>query len=434
MQIAKHIKEHAVLGVSGAGANAEYVNTAAELTRRVAAVGSRVTLRDTLSENIAISASTTVVGTGTTWYDTPIFRVNDLVLFGTDTQYYKIKEVTDNTHFELYEAYTGTPASTTMTYKTHYMDWYTFILMPGTYVLDGLSVFPGQSFTAIDKNNVRISEQDASPSTPFVNWSENRMYNLSLTPSESFGTVDGFIQGSTDGWAGMESRIDNCLINHGSAAGEHGGGQLRLPLVAKGKSYITNCFIRTRGNAYFAECNSDATSSIADTEVNISHCNFEYAADFITPVGADQTPGCIANNIVSTLNIEHCSLGSTEDYGVEVTGATAAYAIIKLAGVASALNISHTKIRGNNTNTSSLNTYGLDIRNASAVNIYDTDIEIAGTQANGIKSINAGAVVNVRHSRIKSSSVCIDQVAGAVNYDAHTSIITGSNNGTSADT
>jgi hypothetical protein len=441
MGIVNHIKEHAMLGLTGAYSGLSIpVSSAAELAAQVASYGDRKTLRvDAGTPTLTLTnGSPTVTGGGTAWRATTPEgillnpRIDDLILFGSDTRYYKIKSVDLDTQLTLYEDYAGSNVTTTATaMKTYYMSWVSFVLMPGEYAL-GIAVYPGQSFVGIDRHACIVSEESTTPPTPFTDWGENRLSNLTIAPTNDFGTVDGLftcarLSGAPSKvWGGMESIVSNCTLSTMNLNGAHNGGEMRLPLFGGGKSTITGCSIVSDNPAGFGGPGGAVDPTSANAIVNLhnnlmsTNKGFENGTSFASPI-------MFAFSDPATYNIDHAT-AIMEDLAVSPSSFVGSPGSmwVPSTGLATPpiINISHLTSRVVNNRVSGTSVPAcIQVDGEATVNISQSDLDAQGTGAQTIRCTHASAVINVRGSRISGGTNSIDCSAGIVNVDTASTLI-----------
>jgi hypothetical protein len=327
-----------------------------------------------------------------------------------------VKNITSETTLTLEEAYAGAMIiETAMKFRIYRIDWTTFILLPGDHVVNGLSVFAGQAFTAMDRSSVHISEKATTPTPVFLNWGENRLSNVTVAPTVAFGSVDGLARPQADIWAGAESVIDNCtleILNYGS----HAGGNVRLPYLNGGRSIIKNTIIRhDEGLHFFGNDVAGAvTATNYNTRVDIIDCMLDVIPTIKSlDAGASFAFGSVHISRLGTFNLKNILMTQEENY---VTPFAAAGDVGSIwVNQPAIVNLNNVRSNVSNKASNGVRTSNVLVDDAAEVNITHCDLEASGTSGTSIYCNHASAVINVRHSRIKGSSNSINNIAGTVN-------------------
>jgi len=442
MSLESHIQEHVALRLGGLGSrNLAMVNGPQQLISKVNAFSDRKRVRvnhgtPTLT---LTNGSAVVTASGTTWRtgtasDRP--RFFDLIQFGSDTRFYKIKSVDTDTQITLYETYQGTSVVATATAMiTYYLDWITFLLMPGEYTFpvspDHLVVHPGQAFVGMSKYGCILSEGSSSPPTPFFDWGENRVENLTIAPTNDFGSLDGLfsVAGLSDAktWAGMVSKVSNCRLSALNLNGEHSGGNLRLPLIGQGHSIIEYCEIENDNPSGFQNIGGrTGVSTSADTKVSLNHCVYKTLKGF--GLGASfSSPGMLTLDLNATYNIDQ-SIIDMEDLAVSpsslVGNPGALFVPSTVTDVVANFSSLTSRVANTRASGSSIPSC-IDVRGPCTLNITRSDLEAEGTGAVAIECAHASAVINVRGTRLKGTTNSVNCSAGTVNLDTASTEIGG---------
>lgn len=259
MNISGHLKEHLVLNIPsiknsknvivGVGGHFSSIQNA------VTSLGSRWANRlndgsvepPTQSLTFTNLSSTVVkssLGTGIafTGVSGTAWRVGDFLT--TDSiKYYRIKKVIDTNTLELWGPWSGTTGN--FNCQPKFLDRANLLLMPGDYGLENYALPPGINLLGFDKNSVSLSRD-----RPFTTVGENFLYNLTIGPTLTFGSMDQFAGGSNDTELGHGCSFyaSNIRIICGSYNGAHNGGNLSWPIMTGGYSYLVDSEVILNGN------------------------------------------------------------------------------------------------------------------------------------------------------------------------------------------
>jgi len=378
-----------------------------------------------------------------------IYRVDDLIRFGTDTRYYKIKELVSDTVQILYEPYIGGASTSTIDVNYYYIDWATVLIMPnqypigGAYVPVGTSAFrsinllPGISLVGMDSSAISINESSAVPAVPITNFGENRLYNLQLSPTNRWGVLDGCITNNysvNDGktsssawdnsyhWGDQQGYIEGCVLDIRDLSGAHAGGDARIGFVPNGTVTHKNCRIINDNYSGYSSTNvsgMDVTQSVTNTKIRMLDTVIEVRKGFELS-GANQilTPYNIICDQIATYTYSNLELIFT---GIDID-ASASIATSGIGGirVSSASIVNLDNVRCDIDNNGNKDTVGVIVEAAATVNITHCNLEVSGTTNSAVYSNNAGATVNIRQSRLKGATNAIRNVAGTVTIDQAT--------------
>jgi hypothetical protein len=390
------------------------------------------------SQTAVISVSnggTTVTGVSTGWGSTNPVGVGDLWKPDSGSRYYKVKFVTDDTHFELWEPYQGTTISAASTaFSFSYLNRYSILMSPGEYSVIGtepIILQPGFDFVALDPHSTALNEGQAAPSSPFSNLSDNNFTNLRWAPTATFGAMDGMFGAAgyaaikPDAWAGIVSKFAGCIVHSGNARDIHSGGATRLPVIAGGAMIYDMCEFLQDHQASF-DVGGGLTASNANTEIIMNGCVHRKV-----PGSDSKGTSLLYQHLLSIVDMGGGLLGTFHinnplfiypDYGLNpLLGNAAGIGIM----VAAAVNVSGAKAIIANTSGAAPISCGIDVQAAASVNVSGSDIEASGTGGTGINIGAVAATVNVRAgSRIKGSTNSINAGAGStVNVSGNADLI-----------
>lgn len=218
--------------------------------------GSATVVKASLGTGIAFSGVA-----GSAW------RIGDF-LTTNSVKYYRIKKAIDVNTLELWGPWAGTTGNFSVQPK--YLDRANIWLLPGNYALSAYALPPGINLLGADKNSVSIA-YDA----PFTTVGENFLYNITIGPTTTFGSMDHFADGSNDTELGHGCTFSasNIRIICGSSNGAHNGGNLSWPVMTGGFSYIADSDIILNGNSgsLSAGGSSGVTSIVRFSNVRIEN-------------------------------------------------------------------------------------------------------------------------------------------------------------------
>lgn len=406
-----------VLTVQGyAGGPGQY----ATLQDACDAAGDRTTVRFSGTNTVTLTnGSAVVTGSGTTWKTlqgankTSYIRAGDLVQFAPDTDWYKVKTLDSDTQITLYESYQGTTRSTSLLWKSAYLDWREILLMPGEYLVGGVNVYPGIAIRGFSRDLVRMSEIQSSPGYLFDDWGENRLTDITCAPTTFFGAMDSFMQSSWPNlWHGAQSVIEGCVFEFGNPGNAHAGGTGKLPLLQGGISIIQNCRFRGDHAIDFFPTVSRQTVTSSDSQVYLQNNHHLYQP------GADVSGILLQSALYvdgGEFFIDGVTINFVDDFGISPV-------LFKPAGITLSddgiIHLSNSRIHvANSPDADGIHVESF-IGTSLQFDITGCDIEVlGGTTGYGIHCNKAGAVVNVRMSRVKGNSSAVHCAAGTVNID-----------------
>jgi len=417
----------------GAGGNFSTLEDA------VAVAGDRLTLVNTFSANIAIfAASTTIVGTGTTWRTNKQLRVGDLLqIAGDTTKFHKVLEVATDTSITLGGGFDGTqifPSAVTQI-EVFRIDWASLILLPGQHVSPdtGISLTPGLAICGLEKYSTILSEIDSAPPAPFINFGENILSNFTLGPTDAWSDLDGIQSSpSTSLWGGAVSIMDNMFIRCKDTGGDHGNGAGGLHVPSGGRSIVNNCEIEFE---LLLQVNHGGrvTPTVNNTKIEMRNTTLRQVKSWWSYGGAvlPLPPTALRADKAITYNLDDCTI--LIDHNADMSSTFDDPTGIHAVG-AGIINLNRSRIRANNGQT--ISGINCPASSTATVNVTNSDIEVlagSGT-GKGILTEDAGATVNVRGSRVKGNTNSLHAVAGTINYDTASTLLGTNTGGTALNT
>lgn len=418
------------------------VSSVAEIVEAIADI-TPITTRSSATSVVTATAGSAVV----TGLDTSGVYVGDLWKRDAGTRYYKVKQVDSASQITLWEPILGGDAiaGVSTAYTFYWLNRYNLVMAPNEYTVVGTSPIvlkSGIDFTALDAYATSFNEGQIDPNSPFSNLGDNNFTNIRWAPSSTFGAMDGMFGANGYSaidptlWAGARASFNRCIVDSANAANVHSGGQLRMPILNGGRVDYNQCEFLLDGAASFLDGGA-VTPTNTNTRIVMNGCKHIKTAgatsaagdavhQFCLEVGGwtDQTLKGTFDIVDPVIRFQDLDVSAGSGYSNLVGGI--------LVNAAAVVNLHGGSITVENTSAGGDASVGVHVViDGAEVNVFGTDISVAGTTPVGVKVDAVAATVNVRTgTRISASTNTINAEAGStVKISPNTDLIGGATTG-----